>query len=115
MYGVWDELRISLTSASTTPDAPFCPVLRRMCDQGRLGHDHETVGTQGDRQHWFHCTETSPDDLVPLVGQPIKYIFMELFHEGRIIFAFNGNRIYWAVRTVHDNRMDSPPCAFGPN
>ena len=120
MNGVWDELRISLASASSTPDAPFCPVLRRMADEGRLGVEGETESIQGGVQRWFHCTQPSIEDLIPLVDHPTKHIFMELFHEGQIVFAFKGNRIFWRAGKMYiperePDGTETPSFAFKPN
>jgi hypothetical protein len=71
-----------------------------MCDEGRLGLECETEGIHG-RQRWFHCTQSSVEDLTPLADHPTKYILMELFHDGQVVFAFRGNRIYWIVGKMY--------------
>jgi hypothetical protein len=88
-----------------------------MCDEGRLGIESETEGIQSGGQRWFHCTQSSVEDLTPLVGYPTKHILMELFHDGQIVFAFRGNRIYWKrgklyVPEREYDETETSPCAL---
>ena len=120
MKEIFDELRISLASASRTPDAPWCPILRRMCDEGRLGIDCEPEDIQGGGRRWFHCTQRSTEDLTPLVNHPTKQILMELFHDGQIVFAIRGNRIHWKTGKMYiperePDGTETPPFTLTPN